>query len=194
MRTESILLLSQSPAVCVALISIALSACSSTDTPTRPTATAIPLTALAASQSSESCINVFAEGTASLGVVTLPNGTTGFGGSWVPVTLGGISGEMASVVLTQERSGSGQQGALHLMLQHAFQTQGGDYFLTEDRAVCAPAGTNPVTCRVNDALTIVGGTGIFSNANGSLRNHGTIDFAQGTLDFSIRGRVCGDGL
>ena len=80
------------------------------------------------------------------------------------------------------------------MLQHAFQTPAGDYFLTQDRAVCAPAGPNPATCRVNDVLTIVGGTGIFANANGSLRNHGVIDFAQGTLDFSIRGRVCGDGL
>ena len=42
--------------------------------------------------------------------------------------------------------------------------------------------------------TIVEGTGIFSNANGSLRNHGTVDFAQNSLEFSIRGRLCGDGI
>lgn len=144
------------------------------------------------SQSSERCVNVSATGTASLGLVTLPNGTSGFGGSWFPVTLGGLSGQMASVVASQEMSGQG--GALHLTLEHAFRLASGHYFLTRDRAVCAPAGPNPATCQVNDVLTIVDGTGIFTNANGSLRNHGVIDFAASTLDFSIRGRVCGDGL
>jgi hypothetical protein len=40
----------------------------------------------------------------------------------------------------------------------------------------------------------VSGTGIFANAEGSLRNHGIIDLATFSLSFSIRGRVCGDGL
>ena len=151
---------------------------------------------LTASQSSERCANVSAEGTASLGLVTLPNGTSGFGGTWFPVTLGGLSGEMASVVVSQEISGQGggQGGAVHLSLEHAFRLPTGHYFLTHDRAVCAPAGPNPATCHVNDVLTIVEGTGVFTNANGSLRNHGVIDFAASSLDFSIRGRVCGDGL
>jgi hypothetical protein len=145
-----------------------------------------------ASQPADRCVNVFAEGLATLGVVSLPGGTTGFGTTWFPMTLGGISGEMASVVLSQEVSG--EQGALHLVLQHAFRTPGGDHLTTQDRAVCAPAGANPATCRVNDVLTIVSGTGIFTNANGSLRNHGTVDFASGTLEVSIRGRLCGDGI
>ena len=156
-----------------------------------PTAPAVG-SALAASQSSERCVNVSAAGIASLGLVTLPNGTSGFGGTWFPVTLGGLRGEMASVVVSQKPSGEG--GALHLTLEHAFRLPSGQYFLTHDRAVCAPAGPNPATCQVNDVLTIVEGTGVFTNANGSLRNHGVIDFAAGTLDFSIRGRVCGDGL
>ena len=147
---------------------------------------------LAASQSQERCINVVAEGVAALGIVTLPNGTVGFGATWFPVTLGGFSGEMAFVVLSQDTSG--QDGALHLTLEHAFQMASGDYFITHDRAVCAPAGANPATCQVNDVLDIAEGTGIFTNANGSLRNHAVVDFANGTLDFSTRGRVCGDGL
>lgn len=122
----------------------------------------------------------------------LPNGTAGFGGVWSAVTLGDLQGEMASVVVEQKTAG--QPGAQHLTLEHAFRLPSGDYFATDDRAVCAPAGPNPATCRVNDVLTIVEGTGIFDNANGSLRNHGVVDFGQGTLEFSIRGRVCGDGL
>lgn len=157
-----------------------------------PTAPAGVGPTLAGSQSSERCVNVFSEGTASLGLVTLPNGTSGFGGTWFPATLGGLSGEMASVVVSQEMSGQG--GALHLTLEHAFRLPTGHYFLTHDRAVCAPAGPNPATCQVNDVLTIVEGTGVFTNANGSLRNHGVIDFAASALDFSVRGRVCGDGL
>lgn len=187
------------PALCIALLSISggalvFTGCSATDTPLSATAVNAETSGLNAGQSADRCVNVQAEGTAALGLVMLPNGTTGFGGSWTPISLGGISGQMASVVLNQHGSGQSQDGAQHLMLQHAFQTPAGDYFLTEDRAVCAPAGPSPATCRVNDVLTIVGGTGIFANATGSLRNHGVIDFGQGMLDFSMRGRVCGDGL
>ena len=89
-----------------------------------PTAPAVG-SALAASQSSERCVNVSAAGTASLGLVTLPNGTSGFGGTWFPVTLGGLRGEMASVVVSQKTSGEG--GALHLTLEHAFRLPSGQY-------------------------------------------------------------------
>lgn len=172
-----------------------VSACGSTDAPIAPTA-ALPAHTLGAAQPAERCINVFAEGTATLGPVLLPNGTAGFGGHAVPVTLGDFTGALMSVLVSQEVSGRGQQGATHLVLQHAFQISGGsrDYFVTQDRAVCAPAGTNAATCRVNDVLTIIAGTGIFENATGSLRNHATVDFVQGTMEFSTRGRVCGDGL
>ena len=178
----------------LALIAVAilLTACESRSTLLSPTPLGTEGAALAASQSESRCVNVSAEGTAPLGVVALPNGTVGFGGVWSPVTLGAWTGEMASVVTNQELSG--EQGATHLTLEHAFRLASGDYFLTLDRAVCAPAGTHPDTCRVNDVLTVTGGTGIFANANGSLRNHGVVDFAQNTLVFSVRGRVCGDGI
>lgn len=150
--------------------------------------------AVVTGQPASRCVNVSADGTAPLGFAVLPDGTAGFGADWSAVTLGGIEGEMASAVISQEASGSRGQGAVHLILKHAFRTSLGDYFITEDKAVCAPAGPNPATCRVNDVLTLVSGTGIFSNASGSLRNHGTLDFFAGTLDFSLRGRICGDGL
>jgi hypothetical protein len=178
--------------VALVAVTVLLTACESRSFLLSPTPLGTEGAGVAASQSEARCVNVFAEGAAPLGFVALPNGTAGFGGVWSPVTLGEWSGEMASVVTNQEMSG--EQGALHLTLEHAFRLPSGDYFLTRDRAVCAPAGTNPATCRVNDVMTITGGTGVFTNANGSLRNHGVVDFAQNALDFSIRGRVCSDGL
>ena len=116
------------------------------------------------------------------------------GGTLTAASLGGVAGEMASVLVSDEPSGASTRGARHWTLMHAFRTASGDHFLTRDRAVCAPAGSDPATCRVNDVLTIVAGTGVFADATGSLRNHGTIDFAAGTLTYAIRGRLCGDGL
>ena len=82
-----------------------------------------------------------------------------------------------------------------MTLIHTFVSDDGQSsFTTADRAVCAPAGSNPAVCRVNDVLTIVSGTGVFANANGSLRNHGIIDLTSFSLTISLRGRVCGDGL
>jgi hypothetical protein len=176
----------------ILLLACLFTACESRSPLLGPTPTAADLVTTAASQAQARCVNVVAEGSASLGIVALPNGTVGFGAVWTPVTLGEWSGQMASVVIDQDQSG--QHGATHLTLEHAFQLPDGDYFLTEDRAVCAPAGIDLATCRVNDTLTITSGTGVFTNANGSLHNHGDINFAHNTLDFVIRGRVCGDGL
>ena len=49
-----------------------------------PTSRAAVGVAVAASQSSERCVNVSAAGTASLGLVTLPNGTSRVRGNLVP--------------------------------------------------------------------------------------------------------------
>ena len=181
-------------ALVVGAVTVAAACEQVSPTPAAPAALASGAAQASAARSSERCVNVEADGGAALGFVVLPDGTAGFGGTWTPITLGGIEGEMASVVTGQTVSGSNQQGAAHLTLKHSFRTATGDYFMTEDRAVCAPAGPNPATCRVNDALTIVSGTGVFANANGSLSNHGVISFAAGTLEFSVRGRICGDGL
>jgi hypothetical protein len=114
-----------------------------------------------------------------------------------PIVFGDIPGLLSSVVTGLETSGAKGQGALHLTLHHTFVSTDParpGSFTTDDRAVCAPAGTDPNVCHINDVLQIVSGTGIFANADGSLRNHATLDLNSFTLTFSIRGRVCGDGL
>jgi hypothetical protein len=129
-----------------------------------------------------------------LGFVCLPAplNVCGFGATPTALTIGNISGQMSSVVTSQTNSGN---GALHFTLIHYFEADGGQgAFWTEDKAVCTPAGNNPTTCVVHDVLKIVGGTGVFANANGQMRNHGTIDFANLTVGVDLRGRVCGDGM
>lgn len=146
-------------------------------------------------QPASSCVNIYhTVDAAPIGPVCLPAplNICSFGALPAPLTVGGISGRLSSVLISQEASGN---GATHFSLIHYFEADGGlGAFWTEDRAVCAPAGTDPLTCDVHDVMEIVGGTGIFANAGGQMRNHGTIDFANGTLSVNLRGRVCGDGL
>ena len=146
----------------------------------------------AAPQPAADCMNVFAEGGGPLANV---GGVLGFAPA--PVTLGDLPGMLSSVVTTLDASGARGQGAQHLTLVHTFVSTDParpGTLTTRDRAVCAPAGSDPAVCRVNDVLTVVSGTGIFANAAGSLRNHGELNFDTFSLTFSIRGRVCGIGL
>lgn len=157
----------------------------------------VGLTWVSASRPAERCTNVFAEGSGPLVLIQIAPGvfTIGFGPG--PVTFGNVPGMLSSIVTGLQASGSGGQGAQHITLQHTFVSTDParpGTFTTEDQAVCAPAGSDPNVCHVNDVLTVVSGTGIFANAEGSLRNHGVIDLNAFTLTYSIRGRVCGDGL
>ncbi|MES2524510.1 MAG: hypothetical protein V4617_17560 [Gemmatimonadota bacterium] len=146
-----------------------------------------------AGQSADRCERVLVEGSAPLGFVQLASGEAGLGALPTTVTIAGRTGTLRSVVTGMNPSGSLAQGALHLTLVHLFES-GADSFRTSDVAVCAPAGPDAGTCRVNDVLSVVSGTGAFANAGGSLRNHGVINFNTGTLTISLRGRVCGDGV
>ncbi|MEO5720246.1 MAG: hypothetical protein ABIR71_02100 [Chthoniobacterales bacterium] len=160
----------------------------------------IALTLLLAGQSTfaqrpaSSCQNVFANGVSALGLVEISPGVFGFGAQPTPTTLGNVPGMLMSIITSMSASG---QGAQHFTLQHRFDSTDParpGTFITEDRAVCGPAGSDPNVCRVNDVLSIVSGTGIFANADGKLHNNGIIDLAAQTVSFSLRGRMCGDGL
>ena len=146
-----------------------------------------------AARSSAACQNVSVEAEAALGFIAIPGGGFTLGAIPFNATIAGVPGLLGSVVTDRQTSGSREQGAQHLTLIHTFTSAVGN-FTTTDRAVCAPAGKDVNTCRVNDALTVATGTGVFKNAAGSLHNHGTINFTTMSLSVSLRGRVCGDGL
>lgn len=145
------------------------------------------------SRSSDRCENVLVEGNAALGAVEVAPGVFTLGAIPFPATIAGVSGMLGSAVTGLEASGSKGQGAQHITLVHNFISPQGS-FTTSDRAVCAVAGKDAGTCRVNDVLSVVSGTGAFANAGGSLRNHGVINLNTYSLSVSLRGRVCGDGV
>jgi hypothetical protein len=154
-------------------------------------------TGLSAPQPASDCQNVFVEGGGPLAIIEIAPGVFTLGFPPTAVTFGNVPGMLSSYVTSLAASGSTGQGAQHITLQHTFVSTDlarPGTFITSDQAVCAPAGKDPASCRVNDVLTIVSGTGVFANAEGSLRNHGIIDLATFSLTFSTRGRVCGDGL
>jgi hypothetical protein len=155
---------------------------------TAPTAPGAALTSPLTASQAERCANVTLGGTAPLGLID-----GALGALPTPVTIAGVDGMLGSVITSRSASGVDGQGAQHITLRHQF-TSGSGTFATDDRAVCAPAGSDPNVCRVNDVMEIVSGTGVFANASGQLVNHGTIDLNTFTLFYSARGRVCGDGL
>lgn len=167
------------PVVCVA------AGCGGSASPTAP-ADSVPSST--ASRAAERCTNVDVEGSAPLGIFD-----GALGAVPTPVTIAGIDGMLGSVITSMSASGAAGQGAQHITLRHEFVSASGT-FQTDDRAVCAPAGSDPNVCRVNDVMEIVSGTGVFGKASGQLVNHGTIDLNTFTLAYSARGRVCGDGL
>jgi hypothetical protein len=178
-----------------------------TDGPTTPVLTSLGNVASASQGlSANRCVNVDTDIEAPLGAWLL-NGELAIGVPPTPVTLGGIEGWLASVVL--EQRDLGRSPTTHLRLNHVFVTEApldmglpaifldqvDSYFLTDDRAVCA-AGSDPLSCRINDRMAVVQGAGIFRNAGGFLQNHGIIRFVPepGELISRLHGRICGDGL
>lgn len=155
--------------------------------------------ASAASRAAEACVNVAVETSGALGL-WMYDGALVFGLVPGPVALGGVAGTLGSFVHNESISGSKAQGAHHIVLSHVFTANDGlGSFMTQDQASCAPGDNDAATCIVNDHMTIVSGTGRYANPRGMLQNHGLITFTStappaGTLDLSVRGRVCGDGL
>lgn len=149
------------------------------------------------------CLHVEAAGLFDLGFPVLlpsPVDLAGAGGLPAPVDFGPFQGTLSSVV-TDFGDGPAN-GAQNWTLVHYFVDGDGDAFWTEDRAVCAPAGPDPSTCRLNNNMTVVGGTGRFAGASGRLHNHGEITITDptfatspyGSLQGVLRGRVCAGGL
>ena len=71
--------------------------------------------------------------------------------------MGDLPVMVSSYITSQSGSGSNGQGATHLTLQHTYESTDparAGKFITEDRAVCAPAGSDPAVCRVNDVLRL----------------------------------------
>ncbi len=151
---------------------------------------------------SEPCIDVSGPASTDLGfpvVIPDPVNVSGAGAlpSWVD--LGTIQGTLSSVLTD---AGEGGPGTQYWELMHYFVDKKGNAFWTEDKAVCEPIGGNQTGCKLEDEMTIVGGTGLFANATGTLYNSGSATITDPTFQTTpfgsvtgyITGRICADGL
>ncbi len=154
------------------------------------------------SEMSEPCIEISGTAATDLGfpvVIPAPVDVTGAGAlpSWVD--LGEIEGTLSSVLTDP---GDGSPGTQHWKLVHYFVDADGNAFWTEDEAVCEPVNGDPTACHVEDVMTVVGGTGTFANASGTLVNKGTATITDptfqttpfGSVTGEITGQICADGL
>ncbi len=158
-------------------------------------------------ENSADCFNFLFEGEAPIplapGVVipAIP-GTIdliiGFGAPPTPVQIGEYHGYLSSAI-TETLTNVNSKGAARFRLVHYFTDGNGSSFWTNDMANCSPHDNDPFTCFVNDALTIVAGTGDFECARGQFTNKGLMYFAEipgigvvpVALEVKSKGRICG---
>ena len=102
---------------------------------------------------------------------------------------GTITGDFAgdvSIVITSLTPSGG--GAMHFEGICTIVTPEGT-ITTNDAAVLSPI--DAPLFRVNNRLTVVGGTGAYAGATGELHTHGTANFVPGgVVDLRYEGRVC----
>ena len=79
-------------------------------------------------------------------------------------------------------------GALVFDLTHTYMTDSGDTFTASDHVVAGPI--NPPIYRINNRASITGGTGLYEDAFGFTRDHGTLDLGTGVVSVDYEGRIC----
>jgi hypothetical protein len=121
----------------------------------------------------------------------------GVGAMPANATVGVYEGHVASVIEKITQPGY-PNGATHFVLVHKFWTEDGDFFYTEDKAVCSTDPSLDGNCMINDQMTIVGGTGVFANVSGKIKTHGLFTSPAscselgsfGTLELELHGHIC----
>jgi len=118
---------------------------------------------------------------------TLPTGQrySGQGAPPVATTFGDYTGTFQSVLTSQTQTATGQDATL----VHFFDDGEGNTFWTSDQATFTPTDNTFTVFQVNN--TIVDGSGDFDCASGVFSNIGLANFANGTLQVTITGKVCG---
>ena len=68
------------------------------------------------------------------------------------------------------------EGVMHATALSTLDFGGGSTLTTEDKIVAEPSG--PISFTVNEALTIISGTGAYEGASGKLSVHGQMQFVE----------------
>ena len=80
------------------------------------------------------------------------------------------------------------KGAQKLQLIHTYTTNGGDTFTTSDDIVLSP--TDPPDYGVNNLAIVTGGSGIYQDAFGLIKDHGSFNFQTGQVSVDYHGQIC----
>jgi hypothetical protein len=112
-------------------------------------------------------------------------GTATFSGSFDGTHKGGTMSGSATVTMAP------LSDARMISQQHAYQLPDGVFAAEGDATLTAIHGSTSYHLR--DRLTITGGTRLFQGATGELRADGTYDPVNGTMIYTLRGRLCRTG-
>jgi hypothetical protein len=106
-------------------------------------------------------------------------------------TLGPATGDLAGAVsATLLRVVPGSDNTTVFTVQHHWTTDGGDSILVKEADARAIEIAPQLFAIVSYPVTIVGGTGKFARARGTLHNIGEVDLNTLRTVFRYRGQVC----
>ena len=125
------------------------------------------------------------------GTVTLPGESKGF----VATTLGTVTGDLRGAVGVYFFSITGVGGPIVIAkVHHHWVTEAGDtIFLQDATATAFKVGTLSGVYAVGDdsyTVNIVGGTGRFAGAPGTISTTGVLDINQGKVVLRYQGEIC----
>jgi hypothetical protein len=103
----------------------------------------------------------------------------------VAALTGDLNGAVRGVIL---ENAANENGTLELTLEHAITTEAGDLLLPSDQATLTPVMESMFF--MHQDQTIVGGSGKFANATGSLEEFGAVDMAAGLGVLRYSGEIC----
>jgi hypothetical protein len=128
------------------------------------------------------------------------NPVCGFGSSVLNLATGESSGQVTLFVRGEELLADlsvtdvvmvfSDEGVMHATALSTLDFGDGNTLTTEDKIVAEPAGPGLFT--VNEALTIISGTGAYEGARGRLSVHGQMQFVSETeavVTYEVRGVI-----
>ena len=119
------------------------------------------------------------------GQIIGPNSTCNGALTEIGTFTGDPGGSFVACITNMQQRGD---GALVFDLAHTYTFTDGDTFTTTDHIIAGPI--NPPVYRINNRANITGGTGLYEDAFGFIRDHGTVDLQAGVVSVDYEGRLC----